>query len=61
VRRSNGESISPELMQQTTKHPVKKIFWGYFPYYSNGPLVPIDGRMNSNRYKTLITRTVPEL
>jgi hypothetical protein len=59
--RSDGESVSPKHMQQTTKHPLKKMFLGCFSYHGSGPLVSVDGMMNSKKYiPILVTRIVPE-
>jgi hypothetical protein len=47
-------------MQQTTKHPLQKIFWGHFSYHGTGPLVSVDGVINGVKYiQAVMTRIVP--
>lgn len=54
VRRSQNEQLTPAHIDQTVKHPVKKMFWGCFSYMGVGSLVPIDGMMNSQKYKSML-------
>ena len=37
-------------MQQSVKHPEKKMFWGCFSYYGVGRLQPVEGMMKSDHY-----------
>ena len=50
VRRSKGEAIQPEHIQQTPKHPPKKMFWGSFTAKDPGHLIIIESMMNSDKY-----------
>ena len=51
VRRSKVEAIRPEHIQQTPKHPPKKMFWGSFTAKGPGRLIIIEGMMNSDKYQ----------
>jgi hypothetical protein len=60
VRRSVGEPLTPDHIQQFVKHPEKKMFWGCFSYNGVGPLFPVEGMMNSDRYNdVLIQQLLP--
>ena len=62
MRQSKGEAIWPEHIQQTPKHPPKKMFWGSFIAKGPGRLIIIEGMMNSDKYKaTLQSRLLPVL
>lgn len=62
VRRSHGEPVKPEHIQQSVKHPEKKMFWGCFSYHGVGPLQPVDGMMRSDQYIDILSRRlVPEM
>jgi len=62
VRRSLGEPIRPCHIDQGVKHPPAKMFWGCFSKYGPGPLLAIDGMMNSDVYISVLRRKViPEL
>ena len=62
VRRSPGEPISPAHINQTTKHPPKKMFWGSFTANGLGGLITVDGMMNSEKYIEVLRRKViPDL
>lgn len=62
VRRSIGEPIRPEHLEQRVKHPEKVMFWGCFSHSGVGPLVKVEGMMNSKQYiATLRRHAVPEL
>lgn len=54
VRKSDNEKLTPGHIDQTVKHPQKKMFWGCFSYVGTGSLVPIEGMMNSLKYKELL-------
>ena len=41
VKRSKGDAIWPENIQQTPKHPPKKMFWGSFTAKGPGRLIII--------------------
>ena len=49
VRRSKGEAIRPEHIQQPPKHPPKKIFLGSFTAKGPGRRIIIEGMMNSDK------------
>ena len=38
--------------------PPKKMFWGCFCYYGVGPLEPIEGVINSEKYLDVLTKKV---
>ena len=60
VRRSKGEAIRPEHIQQPPKHPPKKIFLGSFTAKGPGRRIIIEGMMNSDKYKaTLQSHLLP--
>ena len=62
VRQSKGEAIRPEHIQQTPKHPPKKMFWGSFAAKGPGRLIIIQGMMNSDKYQaTLQSHVLPLL
>lgn len=56
VRKSDNEKLTPSHIDQTVKHPVKKMFWGCFSYMGVGSLVPIEGMMNSQKYKSMLEK-----
>lgn len=58
VRKSRSETLSHKHIEQTVKHPTKKMFWGCFSVHGPGPLFPVDGMMNSDKYIEVITRKV---
>ena len=62
VRRAKGEPIRAGHIQQATKHPPKKMFWGTFSAFGPGRLVPVEGMMNSDKYKNILeTHLLPIL
>lgn len=54
VRKSDNEKLTTAHIDQTVKHPLKKMFWGCFSYKGTGCLVPIEGMMNSQKYRDLL-------
>lgn len=54
VRRSTGEPIREQHLNQTVKHPQKQMFWGYFTSGGPGSLVPVEGMMNSKKYISIL-------
>ena len=62
VRRSKGEPLKESHIDQTVKHPLKKMFWGCFSYYGVGPLKPVEGMMNSEKYLDVLKqKVIPEI
>lgn len=62
VRRSVGEPIRSQHVEQCIKHPDKQMFWGCFSYSSIGPLAAVNGMMCSNQYiNVLRQQALPEL
>lgn len=60
VRRGDSEPLTPEHFQQTVKHPLKQMFWGFFTTNGTGSLVPVQGMMNSTKYIEILRhRIVP--
>ena len=58
VRRSIGEPIRECHMNQSVKHPLKKMFWGSFSCYGVGSLLPIEGMMNAEKYIKVVEKKV---
>ena len=62
VRISKEEPLKESHIDQAVKHPLKKMFWGCFSYYGVGPLKPVEGVMNSEKYLNVLTKKViPEM
>lgn len=62
VRRSVNEPETSAHILQQPKYPPKKMFWGCMSYNGPGPLVPVEGMMNSDKYIHLLqSRVVPLL
>ena len=62
VRRSRGEPVREGHIQQITKHPPKKMFWGSFSSNRLGRLVMVSGMMNSVKYEAVLkTHLLPTL
>ena len=62
VRRSPGEKLRESHINQFIKHPLKKMFWGFFSYYGVGGLHIVEGMMRGPQYiEVLQRRVVPEL
>lgn len=55
VRRSKGEPLRQMHIQQAPKYPPKKMFWGTLTARGPGRLIPVDGMMNSDKYKAILT------
>ena len=58
VRRSIGEPIRECHMNQSVKHPPKKMFWGSFSCYGVGSLLPIEGMMNAEKCIKVVEKKV---
>ncbi|KAK9751429.1 hypothetical protein QE152_g5027 [Popillia japonica] len=58
VRKRVNEKFATAHIDQTVKHPLKKMFWGCFSYNGTGSLVAIEGMINSQKYKDLLVRTL---
>lgn len=54
VRKGVDEKLTAAHLVQTVKHPVKKMFWGCFSYKGTGKLIPVEGMMNSEKYKEML-------
>ena len=62
VRRSKGEPLRAGHIQQAPKHPPKKMFWGTFSAKGLGRLIPVEGMMNSDKYKAILeTHLLPSM
>lgn len=62
VRRTDGEAIRPEHIQQAPKHPPKKMFWGSFTVKGPGRLIPVEGTMRSQQYEDVLrTHLIPTI
>ena len=57
VKKSHSEKPSPKHIDQSVKYP-KKMFWGCFSINGPGPLVPVDGMMNSYKAIEVVRRQV---
>jgi len=55
IRRNIGEPTRKAYIQQATKHPPEKMFWGFFSASGPGGLIPIEGMMNSDKYMDIMT------
>jgi hypothetical protein len=49
VQRSQADPLRTGHLQQTVKHPPKKMFWGCFISTGPGNLIPIEGMMISEK------------
>ena len=58
VRRSQGEMVTEQHINQTVKHPQKKMFWGSFSFNGVGSLYPVSGMMNADKYIDVIQHKV---
>ena len=56
VRRSIGELLKEAHIQQAPKNPPKNMFWGFFTVFGPGSLIPIEGMMNSDKYKDIFSK-----
>lgn len=62
VRRSIGEKIRSQHVEQHVKHPDKQMYWGCFSHGGVGPLAKVDGIMRSEQYIKIIRhQALPEL
>ena len=62
VSRSPGEKLREVHVDQTVKHPEKKMFWGCFSYYGVGSLRPVEGMMRSAQYiDVLEKKAIPDM
>ena len=50
--------MTKEHINQTVKHPQKKMFWGSFSFNGVGSLYLITGMMNADKYIDVIQRKV---
>lgn len=61
VRRSIGEPVGADHIQQRVKHPEKAMFWCCLGFYG-GLLVEVDGMMNSEKYIDILQNyAIPQL
>ena len=58
VRISKRKPLKESHIDQAVQHFPKKIFWGCFSYYGVGPLKPVEGMMNSQKYLGVLTKKV---
>ena len=57
-----GEEINESHINQTVKHPDKKMFWGCFSYYGVGSLHLVEGMMNLDKYLYVLEqKVIPEM
>ncbi|XP_040263680.1 insulin-like growth factor I isoform X2 [Bufo bufo] len=54
VRKRVDENLTAAYIVQSVKHPVMKMFWGCFSYSGPGKLIPVEGMMNSEKYKAML-------
>ena len=54
IWRTSAEADKPHLVRQQTQKIVTAMFWGYISYNGIGPLVAVDGTMNSSKYIEII-------
>ena len=58
VRRSEGEKVIERHINQTVKHPQKKMFWGSFGFSGLGSFYPYSGIMNADKYINVVNHKV---
>ena len=56
VRKSAGEMLTSHHINESVKHPPKKMFWGGFTWKGVDSLVPIEGMMNTDKYIDVLKR-----
>ena len=56
VRKSAGEMLTSHHINESVKHPIKKMFWGGFTWKGVGSLVSIEGMMNTDKYIDVLKR-----
>ena len=62
VRKFRDETPRNVHIDQSVKHPQKKMFCGCFSYNGVGGLLPVEGMMNSDKFiDVLRRRLVPEM
>ena len=58
VRRIPEEKITQQHINQSIKHPQKKMFWGPFSFKGVGLFYPVQGVMNGDKYIDVIHHKV---
>ena len=58
VRRSEGEKVTEQHINQMVKQPQKKMFWGSFSFSGLGSLYSWLGIMNANKYINVVNHKV---
>ena len=62
ARRSKGELVTKDHIEQHVKYPEKKMFWVCFLYFGVGPLYSVESMMQSLQHiKVLKNRLLPEM
>jgi len=56
VRRGQRKALTPAHFKQLCGFTTKVMFWGTISVFGVGPLVPITGIMNSDKYITTLTQ-----
>ena len=58
VRRNEAQKVTERHINQTVKHPQKKMFWGYFSFSGLGSLYPCSRIMNADKYIDVVNHKV---
>jgi transposase len=58
VRRSTNEPLNTNHIDQAPKHPPKKMFWGSFSATGTATLIPVEGMMDSKKYREVVRNQV---
>ena len=62
VRRSQNKKIRNAQIEQSVKHPQKRMLCGCLRYYGIGSLHPVEGMMRSPKYIEVVQqRVIPEI
>ena len=58
VRKSEREKVTVRHINQTVKHPQKKMFWRSFSFSGLGSLYPCSGIINADKYIDAVNHKV---
>jgi len=58
--RKPGQRLAPGFVRNTTKHPRKFMLWGCFGGEKIGPMLPIQGNLDSHGYVRILRQALPQ-